>query len=67
MRKYTTYAIVTGRLLLAGLLLVVRWLLQPLYLLNLVILTLSETAINGIGGFIGNIQNMNNELLGKIK
>ena len=68
MTKTKINAIVSGRLLIAGVLLIIRWLLfEPLYFFGVIISTIGESALNGINGTLAGYQEANNELLNKQK
>jgi hypothetical protein len=61
-------AIVIGRLLFVGILIVIKWaVFQPIYFVSMILSTLGEVAINGFNTIINAIQKMNNELLTKDK
>jgi hypothetical protein len=61
-------AIVIGRLLFVGILIVIKWaIFQPIYFISTILSTMSEVAINGFNAIINNIQKINNELLTKDK
>ena len=61
------YAIVIGRLLLVGVLLIIRWLFGPVYFIGMVLFTISETVMGGINSFAGYVKTMNDELFKKLK
>lgn len=60
-------AVVIGRLILMGLLLIIRWTLWPLYGLFLILFTIFESAINGATYVIAYFKTLNNELLKETK
>lgn len=60
-----TNLVVSGRLLLMGILLVIRWTLWVPYALFLICFTLFESAINGATYVIAYFKKLNNELLTK--
>lgn len=60
-------AIISGRLLLMGLLIVIRWICQLPYFIFLVLFSLFETIVNGITLFIAHLQKLNNELFAAAK
>lgn len=60
-------AIVIGRLLVIGLLLVIRWVFWPPFTLFLILFTVFETGINGATYVIAYFKQLNNELLKETK
>jgi hypothetical protein len=56
------YAIVSGRLFVVGLLLLVRWICEPLYFLFLVLYSFFETIRNGFATLINHLKQLNDEL-----
>jgi hypothetical protein len=67
MIKTRIYAIVLGRLLLVGILLIIRWLLEPIYFLFLMLYSTCEAVISGITNFAVYVKKSNDELFTKIK
>lgn len=64
MQKTKLYGIVIGRLLLAIVLLIIRWAVaQPIYFIGTVLHAIGETANNSLSATITNIQQANNEQL----
>lgn len=63
MTKTRTSAVVIGRLIVMGVLLVIRWTLWPFYGLFLILFTLFESLVNGIAFLIDYLKTLNNELL----
>ena len=61
------YAIVIGRLLLVGVLLIIRWLFAPVYFIGMVLFTISETVMSGISSFAVYVKKLNDELIKKIE
>lgn len=60
--------VIIGRLILMALLTVVRWILEPLYFVSLVLLTIFESAVKGLSSLIAHLQTLNNEqLTSKVK
>jgi uncharacterized membrane protein YqjE len=67
MIKTKIYAIVIGRLLLVGVLLIIRWLFEPIYFLFMILYSTCETVISGINSFAGYVKKLNDELFKKIE
>lgn len=58
-------AIVIGRLILMGVLVAMRWILQPVYFITLILYTLFSSINDGIIAFVAHLQKLNNEQLSK--
>jgi hypothetical protein len=67
MIKTKIYSIVIGRLLLVGVLLIIRWLFGPVYFIGMVLYTISETVMQGISSFAVYVKTKNDELFKEIK
>jgi hypothetical protein len=67
MIKTRVYSIVIARLLLVGVLLIIRWLFGPVYFIGMVLYTISETVMNGINSFAVYVKTKNDELFKEIK
>jgi len=68
MNKRTAYAIVLGRLMLAGVLLVFRWaVFEPIYFIGTLVSSIGEAGLNGLNSIINAIQKDNEQLLTKNK
>jgi hypothetical protein len=67
MIKTKIYSIVIGRLLLVGVLLIIRWLFEPIYFLFLTLHSTCEAVISGITNFAVYVKKSNDELFTKIK
>jgi uncharacterized membrane protein YqjE len=67
MIKTRVYSIVIARLLLVGVLLIIRWLFGPVYFIGMVLYTISETVMNGISSFAVYVKTKNDELFKEIK
>ncbi len=67
MIKTKVYSIVIGRLLLVGVLLIIRWLFGPDYFIGMVLYTIAETVMNGISSFAVYVKTKNDELIKKIE
>lgn len=64
MQKTKLYGLVTGGLILAMLLLVIRWaIFQPILFIGTLLSIFGETGSNGLLSLINNIQQTNNGLL----
>jgi hypothetical protein len=62
-----TKAIIISRLLLMGLLLLVKWLMEPLYFVFLLLYSFFESIVSGTKQAIAYLQKLNNELITKAK
>jgi hypothetical protein len=67
MIKTRVYSIVIARLLLVGVLLIIRWLFGPVYFIGMVLYTISETVMQGISSFAVYVKKLNDELFKEIK
>ena len=67
MIKTKIYSIVIGRLLLVGVLLIIRWLFGPVYFIGMVLYTIAETVMNGISSFAVYVKKLNDELIKKVE
>jgi hypothetical protein len=67
MIKTRVYSIVIARLLLVGVLLIIRWLFGPVYFIGMVLYTISETVMQGISSFAVYVKTKNDELFKEIK
>ena len=61
------YAIVIARLLLVGVLLIIRWLFAPVYFIGMVLFTIAETVMSGISSFAIYVKTKNDELFKTVK
>jgi hypothetical protein len=67
MIKTRIYAIVLGRLLLVGVLLIIRWLFEPIYFILMLLYSSCEAVISGINSFSGYVKKINDELIKEIE
>lgn len=63
MTKLIKYGTVVAGLIMVGIMLILRWLMQAFYFIAIVLYTITEGAVNGLSAGIAHIQKVNNEHL----